>query len=200
MDLDWLWDELSRREPLDEEAIARRRTTLISVGTCVHTGRARYLTHRPPHIHSELKAGCALPLLYRGPVKVREHALVDGGLVDPIPAAEAYRRGARRIVVIRSRPAAVVKQPSPLDGMAAFLLRRHPQLASSTRKVASRYQKAVGFIQAPPPDLQILHLAPERPLRTTRTSRDHTALRDDYALGCATARRHLERLRALLLD
>ncbi len=198
MDLDWLWDELARREPLDEAAIAARRTAFISVATCVETGTPRYLTHEPGFIHAELKGGCALPMLYRGPVRVREHSVVDGGMVDPIPVVEAYRRGARRIVVIRSRPHGVVKKPSPLDPVVSALLAKRPNLAHAARKVAHRYQQAVGFLQTPPPDLELLHLAPERPLRTTRTSRDKRALYADYELGRSLARQYLPRLEALL--
>jgi predicted patatin/cPLA2 family phospholipase len=198
MDLDWLWNELAMLEPLDEQTIAARRTTLVSVGTCVRTGMARYLTHRAPNIHDELKAGCALPLLYRGPVRVQEHAVVDGGIVDPIPVAEAYRRGARRIVVIRSRPAHVVKRPSPLDPVVSLLLREHPPLALATRKVPLRYRQAVRFIHHPPADAKVLQLAPEQPLQTSRTSQDRGALRADYALGRATAERQLSTLRSLL--
>ncbi len=198
MDLDWLWDELARQEPLDEQTLAARRTAFVSVATCVNTGVARYLTHEPPFIHAELKGGCALPMLYRGPVRIREHSVVDGGIVDPIPVVEAYRRGARRIVVIRSRPHAVVKQQSPLDPVVSALLSKRPHLARAARKVAHRYQQAVGFLQKPPDDLALLHLAPEQPLRTTRTSRNSKDLHADYELGRRMAKQHLPQLEALL--
>jgi predicted patatin/cPLA2 family phospholipase len=198
MDLDWLWDELAAHEPLDEQAIAKRRTTFLSVGTCVSTGEARYLTHRAPNVHRELKAGCALPLLYRGPVRVQQHALVDGGLVDPIPAAEAYRRGARRIVVIRSRPAQVFKRPSLLDPLVSLLLREHAAIARAARAVPRRYREALSFIQRPPADVRLIQLAPPRSLVTRRTTQERAALQMDYALGRETAERQLSALRLLL--
>lgn len=198
MDLDWLWDELARLEPLDEHVIAKRRTAFLSVATCVHTGTARYLSHEPPFIQSELKGGCALPMLYRGPVKIREHSVVDGGIADPIPVVEAYRRGARRIVVVRSRPHAVVKRQSPLDPVISALLSKRPKLAHAASTVAHRYQQAIGFLERPPQDLELLHLAPSEPLRTTRTSRNRKALYADYELGRKTAELNLPRLRSLL--
>jgi predicted patatin/cPLA2 family phospholipase len=199
MDLDALWDAFAREEPLDEVALAASRTQLIAVKTCARTAQPLYLAAEPPGIHEFLKAGCALPLLYRGPVAVRGEWVVDGGLVDPIPAREAYRRGARRQLVIRSRPAHVVKHKSPLDAVLARLLFRDgPVVARAARETALRYQEAVDFLRNPPADLQLLEIAPTLPLATSRTSQNIDNLRKDYALGLELAARHAPAVRALL--
>jgi predicted patatin/cPLA2 family phospholipase len=119
MDLDALWDAFAREEPLDELTLASRRTPLVSVHTCARTAQPVYLTATAPGVHEFLKAGCALPLLYRGPVQRGQEMLVDGSVSDPIPVQEAHRRGARRIVVIRSRPAHAIKRDGPVDALAA---------------------------------------------------------------------------------
>lgn len=198
MDLDALWDTFAREEPLDENAIAARRTALISVNTCALTSRPVYLVAKAPGIHEFLKAGCALPLLYRGPVQVHGESVVDGGLIDPIPAQEAHRRGARRIVVIRSRPAHAVKRDGSADALAAAFLRSQPAVARAVRTTAARYREAVAFLHNPPPDTKIVHIAPLRPLATGRTSQDVAALRRDYALGLSLAQRYAPQVRALL--
>ena len=198
MDLDWLWDTFASEEPLDQDAIAARRTELIAVATCAHTANPIYLSIKAPNIHDHLKASCALPLLYRGPVRIDQHSLVDGGLVDPIPAREAHRRGARRILVIRSRPSATVKRDGRLDGAIAALLRAQPAVANASRLTARRYREAVAFLQSPPPDTQLLELAPDRPLATGRTTQDLKALRTDYQLGLQVAERYADRIAQLL--
>jgi predicted patatin/cPLA2 family phospholipase len=200
MDLDALWDAFAREEPLDEQAIVASRTQLIAVNTCARTARPIYLTAaEQPGIHEFLKAGCALPLLYRGPVAVRGESVVDGGLVDPIPAREAYRRGARRLLVIRSRPAHVVKHKSPLDAVLARLLFRDgPAVARAARETPLRYQEAVEFLRNPPSDARILEIAPVLPLATSRTSQNIENLRKDYALGLELAARYAPHIRALL--
>jgi predicted patatin/cPLA2 family phospholipase len=199
MDLDWLWDAFAAEDPLDEAAIAAARTQLVSVATCARTGQPTYLTARAPSIHTDLKAGCALPFLYRGPVHVAQDSLVDGGLVDPIPAQEAYRRGARRMLVIRSRPARVVKRSGPLTRPVSALLFRTPALARASRETAERYQQAVSFVHAPPTDARIVEIAPDQPLRTQRTTQDPKRLRADYALGRQHAERHASEIRALFV-
>jgi predicted patatin/cPLA2 family phospholipase len=198
MDLDWLWEAFATEDPLDEAAVASARTQLVSVGTCAATGEPMYFTARAPRIHADLKAGCALPFLYRGPVAIDDKHVVDGGLVDPIPAQEAYRRGARRIVVIRSRPSATVKKKSALTRPVAALLSRSPAVARASLHTAQRYQDAVSFIHAPPADAQIIELAPQRALQTKRTTQDLGRLRADYATGRALAHSSRERLAALL--
>jgi predicted patatin/cPLA2 family phospholipase len=198
MDLDWLWDRFAAEEPLDEAAIERARTQLISVATCARTGEAVYATARGPRIHHDLKAGCALPLLYRGPVRLGDAHVVDGGLVDPIPAEEAYRRGARRMLVIRSRPAATVKRNHALSRPVTALLFRNPAVARASLATAERYQQAVRFVQQPPNDAQIVQLAPEQPLRTKRVTQDLACLRADYEYGRALAQRYAAQLRDLV--
>ena len=198
MDLDWLWEAFASEDPLDEAAVAAARTQLVSVATCAATGDPVYFTASGATIHHDLKAGCALPFLYRGPVAIQDKHVVDGGLVDPIPAQEAYRRGARRIIVIRSRPSGVVKRSNAFTRPMAALLSRTPAVAKASLHTAQRYQEAVQFIQAPPQDAQIIELAPIEPLRTKRTTQDPERLRSDYASGHALTHRSRERLQALL--
>ncbi|MET0390067.1 MAG: patatin family protein [Polyangiales bacterium] len=197
MDLDWLWSAFAAEDPLDESAIASARTELVSVATCAHTGEPVYQTARAPRIHEDLKAGCALPFLYRGPVVLGDKHVVDGGLVDPIPAQEAYRRGARRLLVIRSRPSQTVKRVSALTRPVSALLFRSPAVARASLHTAARYQEAVAFVHRPPADAQVLELAPTQPLKTKRTSQHVGSLRADYELGRSLALQHRPQLQAL---
>lgn len=199
MDLDWLWQRFAEEEPLDEAAIGRHRTRLVSVATCAQTGDAVYLTPRAAHTLDDLKGGCAVPVLYRGPVSVQGKVVVDGGVSDPIPVEEAYRLGARRLLVIRSRPAHVSKRPGAMEPIMATLLRRQPAVARATRQTALKYQRAVTFLSQPPADARVVQLAPSQGLRTGRTTQDGAALRHDYELGRTLAERELSNIRALLV-
>lgn len=198
MDLDWLWDQLRVEMPLDQEAIERNRTQFVSVATCARSGDSVYLSHRAPNIHDELKAGCALPIFYRGPIRVGDLEVVDGGLTDPIPVEEAYRRGARRICVIRSRPADFIKRTDLLSIILPTLLPVGPVLSRVMRNTALRYRQTVSFLLSPPPDAEILHLAPPHPLRSSRTTQDRFRLLSDYKLGCSVARLFLGQIAKLL--
>jgi predicted patatin/cPLA2 family phospholipase len=196
VDLDWLWDTLAVREPLDVAGILRSSVELVVVGTSSRTGEPVYLRPDASNLLDVLKASCALPLLYRPTILLDGDAVFDGGVADPIPVEEAYRRGARRILVVRSRPATYVKAPGLEARLAPVLLRARPELVRAIRETPARYRRAVAFLQAPPPGCTVLELAPPRPLRTTRTSRDAARLRADYELGRALARQAMARWRA----
>jgi predicted patatin/cPLA2 family phospholipase len=185
VDLDWLWDTLAVREPLDVDAIGRSSVEFVVVATSAQSGEPVYLRPRADEVFDALKGSCALPGLYRGRVAVRGESLVDGGVSDPIPVEEAYRRGARRMVVVRSRPASYVKTNGWSSRLSAAWMRGTPTVAAAMLRTAERYQRAVAMLLAPPPDCHVVHVAPTIPMRTSRTTRDRAALDHDYLHGRA---------------
>lgn len=193
MDLDWLWDELARLEPLDVDAIARNPTEFVVVVTCRRTGAPLYLQPGPAEMPDALKCSSALPILYRRVLEIRGRPVVDGGVADPIPVEEAYRRGARRILVLRSRPASHVKSTGLSTRCMAWMLRREPAFADAVRATADRYCRAVSFMTSPPGDCEIVQVAPPVPLMTRRTTKEIRALQHDYDLGRALGAEAIER-------
>jgi predicted patatin/cPLA2 family phospholipase len=197
MDLDWVWDVISREDPLDCNAAAESGVEYGLVATCVASGEPVYLAPSADEMLDALKASCALPLLYRSEILHDGRKLVDGGISDPIPAREAYRRGARRIVVIRSRAASYVRRRGMEIALSQLLLRKQPALARAYETSLEVYRESVAFVQNPPEDCAILHVAPPRGLLTGRTSRDRASLENDYALGRMLGRRAMARFAAL---
>jgi predicted patatin/cPLA2 family phospholipase len=188
LDLDWLWDAITREDPLDCAAAHKSGIEYALVATCARTGQPRYLSPDPDDMLDALKASCALPFLYRNTVRIGGEALVDGGISDPLPVREAYRRGARTIVVVRSRAAHFVKRERLVNHIGAWTMRRVPGLALAFRGAARAYGEGVAFLRSPPSDCAIVHVAPSTALATGRTSRDRSALERDYSLGRALGR------------
>lgn len=182
LDLDWLWDELARVEPLDVDAILATGKEFIAVATSVRSGAPVYLVPDKEQFFDALKGSCALPWFYRRPVQVGAELVTDGGVSDPFAVREAYRRGARTIVVVRSRPPAFVKKPSWSRHFLA-LTASNPSLAAAYRSSAESYRAAVEFIHKPPSDCRIVHVAPDEALPVSRTTQDPVALERTYALG-----------------
>jgi len=197
LDLDWLWDAIEREDPLDRRAAAACGVEYALVATSVRTGAACYLAPGPDDMLDALKASCALPVLYKGTVRVGGESYADGGLSDPLPVREAYRRGARTIVVVRSRAAHLVKDARVSSHIGAWALRREPGLVKAVRSAGTTYRDAVAFMQAPPADCQVIQVAPAVSLATKRTSRDRSALHRDYALGRALGQDAIERFEQL---
>jgi predicted patatin/cPLA2 family phospholipase len=200
MDIDYLWDAFAREDPLDVAAVAASPTTLVVAATSALRGVAVYFEPAAGEMFDVLRASSAVPVLYRTFVALGDEHFTDGGVSAPIPVDEAYRRGARRIVVIRSRPAHFAG-PSRLEcTLAAAALRNHPALARAFRRYREVYARASAFVYAPPHDCEILELAPEHPFRTSRTTRNVATLDADYARGRVAAMRALPAMRAWMLD
>ncbi|HEY6460399.1 MAG TPA: patatin family protein, partial [Polyangiaceae bacterium] len=140
LDLDWLWEAITRDDPLDCRAAAASDVEYALVATCALTGEPRYLAPGAADMLDALKASCALPVLYRGVVRVGGDALVDGGISDPLPVREAYRRGARTIVVVRSRAADFVKKDRLVNRFGAWTLRGTPGIARACKSATAAYR------------------------------------------------------------
>lgn len=189
MDLDYLWRAIDQEDPLDVPAIFRRaKHDLTAVCTSAESGEPLYLQPRADNCSLVLKGSSALPFLYRGPIEVDGLSIIDGGITDPIPAQEAHRRGALRIVVVRTRPAAYRKKRGLEQTLSAFAMRARPILAQAVKHQPQNYGRCVDFLESPPGGVEILQIAPETPLATGRTTQRVTALLNDYELG----RRHGE--------
>lgn len=190
MDLDWLWDAFGREDPLDVRSAARAvcGKGFVAVCTSVATGLPRYLEPSGRDWLAILKASSSIPLIYRGFTEVDGEPLADGGVSDPLPAAEARRRGARTIVVVRSRPVGRSKR-NGMDRLAALLLlRRHPGLARALRRSAAVYREAAAWLDVPPRGVEVLQIAPPETMRTGRTTRALSHLISDYESGLLSGR------------
>jgi predicted patatin/cPLA2 family phospholipase len=147
------------------------------------TGEPAYLAPDAKHMPDTLRASSAVLVLYRKFVGIDGRVYTDGGVAASIPVEEAYRQGARRILVVRSRPASYVKGPRLEGAAGAFVLRRHSGLAETLRHSHEAYARAVAFIHQPPAGCQIIEVAPARALRSSRARASLTELACDYDEG-----------------
>ncbi|MBP7734872.1 MAG: patatin family protein [Spirochaetes bacterium] len=184
MDLDYLWDLIDDQEPLSlEEIFKHKGKEYVVVGTNANLGIPVYMRTNERNCNECLKASSAVPLLYRGIVEIDSTHYVDGGVTDPIPAMEAYRRGARIITVIRTRPAHFRKKKGIENYISSFATRAWPKLSDAVKAQAETYSRCVDFILNPPNDATIIQIAPETQLRTGRTTQDIGSLLADYKTG-----------------
>lgn len=184
MDLDYLWETIDVEDPLDvEQLFMRKKNNFIIVATALETGAPVYIQPKPRNCNISLKASSAVPLLYRGFLEVDSARCVDGGVSDPIPAREAYRRGARNIVVLRTRPAEYRKKKGIENYISSLATRKWPKLSAAAYNQADTYSRCVGYVLEPPADATIIQIAPTKPLRSGRTTREMELLLADYETG-----------------
>lgn len=187
MDLDWLWDSTIRDYRLDLKRIfgklkKENKEYIIGV-TSIETGSPVYLYPDADSLEHLLKVSSAIPLLYRNILNTGTENALDGGIADPIPVLEAYRRGAEKITVIRSRPSEYVKKKSTLAFLLPVVFRKYPALAKALINRADIYMKSVEFIKNPPADLKIMEISPPPDMAADRVTKNLTILRETYNTG-----------------
>jgi predicted patatin/cPLA2 family phospholipase len=187
LDLDWLWDITIREIRLDLATIYAKRQPFIVVLTDVQTGAAVYRRTTTLDLEQLLKASSAVPLLYRDYPLIEGRPMTDGGVADAIPVGEAIRRGARRIMVIRSRQRDYVKRMSPSAYLLRWYVRDYPFLQQAVATRVRRYNEAVALIRRPPDGVAIVEICPPADFRVSRLSQDFAVLQEGYDQGRVAA-------------
>ncbi len=182
-DLDWLWDIVIKELRLDFKTLFSKKVEYTFAVTSVESGKAVYLQPDEYNLEDYLKATSSIPLLYRNFLEINSEKVTDGGIADPIPVIEAYNRGARRIMVLRSRKEGKVMKSGLSVKLYSNCFRKYPNLRKAILNRAAAYMEAIEFINNPPDDVEIFNISPPEEFRTKRITRDFEILHADYELG-----------------
>lgn len=183
MDLDWMWEVTLADLGIDKEVLrADSRPFFLGV-TRQDTGQPEYLTPDVEMLAETMKASSALPILYRNGVLLNGTRYVDGGVADAIPIAEAIKRGATKIMVLRSRPANYRKSKSKFSSITKRMLKDTPALIEPMLTRDLRYNQALSVIDNPPDGVEIIQVCPPETFTLKRLSRSPEPLRAAYDFG-----------------
>ncbi|HSV97129.1 MAG TPA: patatin family protein [Spirochaetota bacterium] len=187
MDLDWLWDITIRECRLDLERIFSglydKGKEYLVAATSLDSGLPLYLKPDRSNLEHYIKISSSLPVLYRNILYADSVPALDGGIADPIPVIEAYKRGANEITIIRSRPSSYIKKKSPLSFLFPLFFRKYPGLADAMQRRHRVYMDAVDFIKNPPAGVEIYEIAPPEGLNVGRATKDVHLLGAAYKSG-----------------
>lgn len=193
MNLDWMWNITLKELGIDKNVLrADERPFFLGV-TRQDNGQPEYLTPSVEMLAETMKASSALPILYRSGVRLNGVTYVDGGVADAIPVAEAIKRGARKIMVLRSRPAHYRKSPPTLNSLTARLLKETPALIQPMLTRHERYNQALHLIENPPANVEIIQVCPPNNFKLKRLSRSPEPLRKAYDLGLECGKQAIKR-------
>lgn len=183
MDLDWMWNLTLEELGIDKAVLAADPRPFFLGVTRQDTGEAEYLTPNVDALAETMKASSALPILYRNGVLLNGTRYVDGGVSDAIPIAEAIKRGATKIMVLRSRPASYRKSKSRFGAATKRMLKATPALIDPMLTRDIRYNQALSLIENPPEGIEIIQVCPPETFKLKRLSRSPEPLRAAYDLG-----------------
>jgi len=188
VDLDWYFKQVDQAEHklnvgYGEERLQSRR--LLFSATKVSDRSATFFEPSKDNWLTVLKASSALPILYKKGVQIDDEYYVDGGLAAPIPVEEAYQRGAKRIVVIRTVPKDAEIQSPWAHKLKSWICtsNRCPKILDLITHHENAYQKTLNFLAKPPKGIEIIQIFPEQPLGSSLVGSSDVALNDDYQLG-----------------
>lgn len=193
MDLDWMWKITLKDLGIDKEVLqADPRPFFLGV-TRQDTGQAEYLTPDVEMLAETMKASSAVPILYRKGVPLNGNRYVDGGVADAIPVEEAIKRGATKIMVLRSRPASYRKSKTKFNSITKRMLRDTPALIQPMLTRDLRYNQALSVINNPPKGVDIIQVCPPETFKLKRLSRSPEPLRAAYELGIEAGKEAITR-------
>ncbi|ELA6647006.1 MULTISPECIES: patatin-like phospholipase family protein [unclassified Vibrio] len=183
MDLDWMWNVTLEELGIDKSALkADSRPFFLGV-TRQDNGQAEYHLPDVDDLAETMKASSALPVLYRNGVSLNGIQYVDGGVSDALPVAEAIKRGAQKIMVLRSQPASYQKPRGRFSALTKRMLKETPGLIEPMLTREVRYNQTLALINNPPPGIEIIQVCPPETFKLKRLSRSPAPLRHAYELG-----------------
>ena len=217
VDLDWYFDktkESNRLLDFDSARCNLGNRELLITATNSRDRKAYYLepTGDSHQWRELLKASSALPFLYKQGVKlpVQSHIsnkqvqrsesdfYLDGGLAAPLPVREAYKRGARKIIIIRTADAQFQAQSAWLHKLKSLIcVTGHcPKTISFLLQHEQAYKEELAFIANPPSDVQIIQIFAKEKLQSKLLGSTDANLKRDYKIGVEAGRgflRHYNR-------
>lgn len=192
MDLDWMWETTIRELRLDLDAIEQTPSEYIVGMTEIKSGKIKYIKPSRENLEVVLKASSSVPILYRTPIAIEGVAFWDGGITDPIPVKEAIRRGATKIVVLRSRKYGY-QMADKNKLMARLSLRKYPAMVEAVANRPSVYNETINFMRGES-SCDIIEICPSESFQTGRLTKDKKILDADYKLGYAEGKKLLKHL------
>ncbi len=226
VDLDWYFEkttEVNRALDFKTAKTSLGERELLITATNARDRKAYYLspTGEGKQWRDLLKASSALPFLYKQGVKLTpwlgtkaaneahlaaeqssEDFYLDGGLAAPLPVREAYNRGARKIVVIRTVDEHFQAQTAWVQKLRTFACASGycPKTLDYLIQHEQAYLDELTFIANPPSDVEIIQIFAEKKLHSKLLGSSNDDLRFDHKLGVKAGRAYLKSQNARIVD
>jgi predicted patatin/cPLA2 family phospholipase len=230
VDLDWYFDKTTEANRTIDFETAKQtlgNRQLLITATNSRNRKPYFLspTGGSHQWRELLKASSALPFLYKQGVKLtpwlsieaanqadtssdqyevqpQADFYLDGGLAAPLPVREAYNRGARKIVIIRTVNEHFQAQSAWVNKLSSLVCGSGycPKTINYLMQHEQAYQQELAFIANPPADLEIVQIFANEKLQSKLLGSTDMDLRHDHRVGVAAGKAFLEQENALYQD
>ncbi len=198
LDIDYIATVASKKVPFDVELAkqqAKNREVYI-VATNRITGEPAYLRPTKKNWIQCVIASSTLPFATKGTHILESTNYFDGGWSDPLPVEWAYKNGAKRILVIRTKPVDYKSKQGWADYFGSkYFKKATPKLAHTFESAHEKYNDAINFMSDPPSDVSVVQIAPKKFLKSGTYMYTKSTLMLDYRYGLDKGLNHLNKLR-----
>lgn len=197
MDIDFLSRVANEHFPLDintaHKRVVNREVNIVVTNR--YSGNAEYLQPSKENWLELVTASCTLPFVTKGIHLINGVEYFDGGWGDALPVREAYKKGARNILVLRTWPSDEKAGQSWADYFGSIYFRNNPVLADIFANSHANYNSAIDFIDTPPSDCTITEIAPQNLLNSGTYMYTERSVLIDYRYGLDLGIQFLEQLK-----
>jgi predicted patatin/cPLA2 family phospholipase len=185
MDLDWLIEQTQTKLKLDWDQghLNCVDKTVLVTASDINRQQATYFNLMSDDKALALKASCNIPI-FNKPIDSNNSAFVDGALYDPIPVKEAYKRGYKHIVVIRTVPIDLRMDRQWMYQIQRVLGKnKAADMLNLFMEHDKNYKATQEFLNNPPEDLSIYEIYPKQMLKSKVLASSIDELNADYHEG-----------------
>ena len=194
LDLDWMIDTIVKgREKLNIEKL-RHSCRLLITATAVRENcppGTLFLDSKQDDLLIALKATAALPYLYKGFVRYKEHLLLDGGLLAPVPYGKALSLGYREedLLVVLTRPRGYRKKEASFWSKSLYeRYYKDPKYTPLVQAILTRdeiYNQTLEELENRPKGIDIIY--PPGDFEVQRLTRDEKKILAGFEQGVSAA-------------
>lgn len=193
LDIDYIATVASKKVPFDLDNALEKANELkpYIVATARKTGQPEYLSPNSKNWIQCVVASSTLPFATKGVHKLEGKDYFDGGWSDPLPVKWAYKKGCKKILVVRTRPRSLKVKQSWADYFGSMYFKSTPKLAKTFELAFEKYNESVDFMEDSPKGVTIHQIAPKKLLKSGTYSYSKSTLMLDYRYGLDKGINHI---------
>ena len=186
----YLFDELSKEWPLDEERFNDPRRRFVAVATNIETGAAEYFEKgKCSDIFKAIQASATVPYVSEA-VEIDGKRYLDGGIATRIPLDWALEQPEKKIVIIRTRDRNYRKKLHATNRVAKMEYgKKYPNLMYDLYEEAEHYNMLIDRIDMLENTGRLFVLAPSVPISIRRFEGNVEKLAEVYWLDYHDAKK-----------
>jgi len=185
LDIDYISTVASKKVPFDIKLALKngKDKQVYIVATDRKNGTPQYLQPDSKNWIECVIASSTLPFATKGVHKLNGKSYFDGGWSDPLPVEWVSKKGAKNILVLRTKPLNHKLKQSWADYFGSKYFKSTPKLSETFEKAFEKYNNSLDFMMNPPKGVKVTQVSPKRFLDSGTYSYSKKSLMSDYRYG-----------------